>query len=439
MPRPAFPTLDHAPRDALGAGVLVGLLVLLLAAYGALGRDVFFNHLAHAEAARDDPVAPLLPYLRAGLGALACLIVAAVLGTERALAAAPLALAPFCLLSLASVAWSVDPKGTLRDAATLTVLWLALPMLVHALGLATALRAVLHLVAAVLVASAALAILLPEVGRHSGAEFIQFSHAGRWRGLFGHKNGLGPWAAVGAVFLLTHGRFLGGPPAYRWLAWASALACLAFAGSATALALAAALLGGWLAVVSLRRLAIGPAAVAALVVLGATALATWTLGESLLDLAGRGDTLSGRTALWALAAERFDESPWLGHGYGRGGGEAFLAQAAALFGQAVTGPESGYLSVALDLGLAGCALLVVAYLSALRLGLARLTSAEGEERAALEFALPLALAMPVAAATETGAVLCTGSYGLLAFTALLALATPGEGDGADVSAPRTGP
>ena len=403
------------------APLLAALLLLLLIAYGALGRDVFFNHLAHAGAAEEDPVARALPYLRALVGIAS---VAAVLARTGAVAltSPPLRLAPFCALALASTFWSTDPKGTLRDAGTLAVLWVALPTLAARLGLAATARVLLNLVAAVLVASAALAILAPEIGRHSGDEFIQFSHAGRWRGLFGHKNGLGPWAAVGSVVLFTHPGLLGGPRAWLWLARASALACLAFAGSATALVLAGLLGTGWMAARTTGRLTPGAAlALALAAALPAALLLADPLLDRALDLLGRGATLSGRTEIWALVLDRLRENPWFGAGYQRFGGADFLAEAGLRVGQALPGPESGYLALFLDLGLVGALLLAWPVVAALRDGVAWLEWAGPEDRAALGPLLMTLAAALAAAVTETGALVCNGSPGVLFFAALLTL------------------
>lgn len=426
---PAVATLPHVPvaREAADGALVAALLLLLLVAFGALGRDVFFNHLAHAAAAEEDPVARALPYLRALVGLAAVAAVTARAGVAGALAAVPLRLAPFCALALASTAWSTDPKATLRDAGMLVVLWVALPMLVAGLGLAGTARTMLRLVAAVLVASALLALLVPEVGRHTGDEFIQFSHAGRWRGLFGHKNGLGPWAALGSVLLFTHAGLLGAPRPWLWLARAAALACLALAGSATAWALAGLLWAGWVAAGRVRRLS--PGAVLALVAAaalpaGLLALLAEPSLDELLDLVGRGATLSGRTEVWALALDRILENPWFGAGYQRFGGADFLAEAGLRLGQRLPGPESGYLALVLDLGAAGAILLAWPVIGAFRDGLARRDRAEPPDRAALGLFLMVLAASLVAAATETGALVCNGSPGVLAFAALLALLTP---------------
>lgn len=419
---PGAAAVLHGPdtREA-GAPLLAALMLLLLVAYGALGRDVFFNHLAHAGAAEEDPVARALPYLRALLGLAAVAAVLARTGAS-ALAAPPLRLAPFCALALASTLWSTDPKGTLRDAGTLAVLWIALPTLADRLGLAATARVLLNLVAVVLVASAALAILAPEVGRHSGDEFIQFSHAGRWRGLFGHKNGLGPWAALGSVFLFTHAGLLGGPRAWLWLARASALACLAFAGSATALVLAGLLWAAWIGARMTRRLTPGAAlALTLAAALPAALLLASPLLDRALDLLGRGTTLSGRTEIWALALDRIRENPWFGAGYQRFGGADFLAEAGLRVGQALPGPESGYLALLLDLGLVGALLLAWPVLAALRDAVAWLDRARREDRAALGLLLMMLVAALAAAVTETGALVCNGSPGVLAFAALLTL------------------
>jgi hypothetical protein len=269
--------MDTSARDDFlsGAGpparerrVPALLFFLISIAYAALGHEVIlnkadcpvcFSHDALPNVSDYDPIGHFLPYARVFICGLAIVTSWLTCGARSAAARAPLLFLPFVVLALASSAWSDAPKQVFRDAATLTALWLALPWVIHRLGAAAAVRLSLHLIAAVVVASCLLAIAVPAIGRHTGAELVQAVHAGRWRGLFGHKNGLGAWAAYGSVFLFTHSRLAGGPRLYWRFAAICALACLIFSGSSTGLIMAVSLWHAWAYLQIARRIGVWPA------------------------------------------------------------------------------------------------------------------------------------------------------------------------------------
>jgi exopolysaccharide production protein ExoQ len=196
--------------------VLATLLVVIYIVYAAIGRDVFFNTLMLHTAPGDttvngfdnDPIGYYLPQARVLTCALAGLIVINNAGLTWAASKIPAMFAPFCLFAVASSLWAEDGHDAMRDSVVLLCLWLCLPMLIHRLGAAEMVKASLHLIAWVVILSFLVAVFLPEIGRHGAEEVGQLEHAGRWRGIFGHKNGRDCF---------------GGPRvASRWSAWSCA-------------------------------------------------------------------------------------------------------------------------------------------------------------------------------------------------------------------------
>ena len=399
---------------------LTGAYILVIWSLAGFGRDMLFNHNVDADLA-DDSVGAVLPYLRVAACAFAALAVTGASGLGWALARLPLSLAPFCLWALISVAWTDSPKDTLRGSLTLIAAWGAVPILAHRLGAARSARWLLHVVAAVCVASCLVALLLPAIGRHSAADLVQGAHDGRWRGIFSHKNGLGPWAAYG-VALLPFSGALGVRGPVRWAGSACGLACLVFSGSATALALAGVGVGLRGLFVVWRRWPAGLvlAAVAAPILAGVAAAGG---AEPLLAALGRSSSLSGRGDIWALAWGYVTERPWLGYGYATLGGADFRAREASLFAQAIPGPESGYLDLLLETGVVGCGLLLAAYALALAKGFVWLRRAAAPDAQAVELYVILLLSTLAEAVSESNAFVVTGYDGVIFFTALFALAT----------------
>lgn len=404
-------------------GVLVALFVLLYMAYGALGRDVFYNHLMFGRGVTVvDPIGAVLPYVRITLCLVAILLVVALTDLNWAFSKVPWLLAPFLLLALLSVRWSDNPKDVIRNVVMTATMWLALPMLIHRLGFATSTRITLHVIAAVCIASCFLALAFPNIGRHSGLEAVQQSHVGEWRGIFSHKNSLGPWAAWGSVFLFTHSSVCGGPRLYWWVARASAVACLVFCHSATSVVACAAVWLLWIGFMLLRRLSLGAFLLAVLLPIGLCATVAAIFSSDLLLVLGRDDTFTGRTLIWALDAEFFWQRPWFGYGFEMLGGAAFNDHLFNMTGQ-VLSPESAYWSMLLDLGVVGFALFLIPLLIAIRNGFEWMKHVVLVDRAFMEMQILLIFSIMIIALTEAQILLSTGFDGVITFTALFALLT----------------
>jgi exopolysaccharide production protein ExoQ len=447
----ALPALKSDVAEPAGRErvALICLFVLVFVAYAGLGRDVLFNRAncavcysrdARADLSSYDPIGFYLPYARILVCGAVISFVWARHGLRWIVTNLPFALAPFVALALASAAWADAPWDTLRESVTLLALAIALPLLIRRLGLADSAVATLHVIAAVAIASCILAIALPTIGRHTGDEVVQAAHAGRWRGLFGHKNGLGAWAAYGSVFLFSHSGLAGGWRAYWWLARGCAVACLVLAGSSTGLIMAATLAGAWLFLRSTRRLGVGPAVAMLLAPTIAAAAAGLYWQDDLLEWVGRDATFSGRTMIWDIMIDHFLGSSTfvqgLGAGYQSAGGMELALILENRFDQPMS-PENSYLSLLLGVGVVGFVAFFTPYLASVGNAIAWLRHARGQERAAIEFALMTLLAVLVASFTEATALVSTGYDGVLGFGSLFALLTlPSARDYRRASAPR---
>ncbi len=396
------------------------LLILVIVFYGSLGRDVFFNHLA--EGTDSDPIGAVLVYFRLFTCLVAVLAVVQAIGVGPAIAAVPKLFVPYLMLALVSCLWADLVKETFRAAVVLTALYLGMSLLFTRMGLVQIARLMLQIIAAVLVLSALLAVFVPSVGRHTGLEALQGVHAGRWRGIFSHKNGLGPWAAFGSVLLFTHARFGSGPRLYWWFARACALACLFFSGSATSIIGAATLLfcfglfrirersGGALALLTMFG---------GVIVMG---MMLFLFSDFLFELLGRDATLTGRTSIWQFAWDYIQTAPFIGHGYQSLGGPEFLDAEASILNQAIPGPENMYLASLLDLGVVGLTL----FFGPVLLGLTRAIAAlpkltDADERDASTMMVIIVISALFMGVTETTPFICTGFDGVVCFTALFAI------------------
>lgn len=215
-------------------------------------------------------------------------------------------------LIIASVLWSSDPEITLRRAFAL-VGTTAVGLLIYIeVGRKFVLRFIAVNLALVIVGSVIVALALPEFGTHASGVF-----SGNWRGLLNDKNAVAP---VAAIFLLI---WMG----IRRRGWMQTLGvpifCLGalllyFAGSATGYAAFAFGVGVFVVLnlyrrsPSLRTLIITMLSASALVtLLNYDKLFRWSL-----NILGRDETLTGRTAMWDALAPLIVSDLWLGRGYG---------------------------------------------------------------------------------------------------------------------------
>jgi hypothetical protein len=107
--------------------------MLVYWALAAFGRDLLYNHNIDADLA-DDKFGAVLPYVRVAACALGMLVVVTTSGIGWTLSRVPMSLAPFCVWTLLTVAWTDSTKDTLRGSLTLLAAWSAMPILVHRLG-----------------------------------------------------------------------------------------------------------------------------------------------------------------------------------------------------------------------------------------------------------------------------------------------------------------
>lgn len=407
--------------DAVERSFLIFMLIAMYVSYAALGRDIFFNKLNDPTAY--DPIGAHLQKIRFAACVIAAFTVIMTSSLTWALSKVPYAFAPFVLIAIGSTGWAAEPLKVFTDAAVMGAMWFALPMLMHRIGLQETVRVSLHIIAWVLIVSFLLAVLLPSVGRHSGEEVVQAVHVGRWRGIFSHKNGLGPWAAFGSVLLFTHWRLSGSSRLFCWIAGACGLACLIFAQSVTSLVMATLLVAMNLLFLASRFLPRALVLISAMIAAAAAALFYLVAGDLLFAFLGRDASLTGRDQIWPIAIQFIYQAPWLGHGYQSLGGPEFLQYVEMLFSQPIPGPESGLLALLLDLGIVGFVAFFLPCFYALRNGFEWLDRVNEADRAAIEFMIMVLLATLLQAVTETTPMISGGFDGVISFGSLFALMT----------------
>jgi exopolysaccharide production protein ExoQ len=404
--------------------VLTVLFVLSLVFYGTIGRDILYNRLNFdmRVAARGDFVGTYIPYARVFVSGAMIAYLIAKTDLRWALSKFPWMLAPFLALAVLSAGWSDDPKHSFEQAVLTTVMCWSTTLYVHRIGLYSTSRTLLRIIAWICIVSALLSIFVPAIGRHTGLETSQSSHVGEWRGLFGHKNILGPYAAWGSVLLLAYPRLVGSGFVFVWVARMGAVLCLIFSKSITNVFTAVFLIGLQIVFYMLRRWRLS--AVSLVTVCGVAAALTIvaTLGDQILESLDRDATLTGRNFIWTVDYQYFMLNPWLGNGFQRVGGAGLQAYLFAALGQPLA-TESAYWSLLLDLGIVGFVLFYAPYLLAVWNGMEWIKHVTENDRDAIELQIALLLSSLVIGVTTADIMLSTGLDGVMNFAALFALLT----------------
>jgi exopolysaccharide production protein ExoQ len=267
------------------------------------------------------------------------------------------------MIAAISATWSLDPDTSLRRAFALVMWTLFGYYLASRYTTAELLRILGAALALLAIISLATALLAPDYGREVGGY-----DNGAWRGVFTTKNALGEVmllaAIVGGLFMIRGGRT-------RVIAVLGVLLAVSmiFLARATAALLTVGVLTVTIPIVLTFRRNNAAAALVLTCLLVASAAASIVVAErdAVLSVLGKEATLTGRTVLWKAVAQRIEERPVLGYGYGAfwgAGKESELVRSAV--GWNTPHSHNGLLDVWLDLGLIGVLMLLAAYVLALR-------------------------------------------------------------------------
>lgn len=274
----------------------------------------------------------------------------------------------FMLLVLGSAAWSIHPDLTVRRGIGYVLTMMIAAYLTVRFDADDRMRIFSASFAISAIGSLVFVAVLPQYGIMQGGDL-----AGAWRGVFPHKNVLGPVMATAVfteLYLLVrfHGR-----PFWRWTLVTTYLALVILSHSATAWFLALLYFGGAAAYVVWRRqrLAGGVAIVVAGLVLLGIVVAFWSDPGPMLSLIGKDETLTGRTTLWQVVLGFIREKPVFGWGYHAMWqlDDPTTTLADRLTGNwGVTSSHNTFLELTLQLGIAGLGLMLVVVGGALRRG-----------------------------------------------------------------------
>lgn len=268
----------------------------------------------------------------------------------------------FITFLVASTIWSSNRSQTLYTLGNFSLELVAALAIMAVFEPRESLNLVNGFLKISLVASAAIAIMLPSVGRMS-------SPGHPWQGIFVHKNSLGAIAAFAVPLFATQPRVARRLP---WLVFA--LATLLASNSQGALAAALLSLG----VMGLAARVYAGASGSRMIfisLIALTAIAGTAAFNTALTVLGRDESLTGRTTVWALALDYASNHRLLGDGLGAQiyEGSTLYRDISAARGdpygvaRALGTTHNGFIALYLGVGLIGCAVFALLLIKALRL------------------------------------------------------------------------
>jgi exopolysaccharide production protein ExoQ len=264
----------------------------------------------------------------------------------------------FILMVLMSAIWSVNPDLTMRRGAGYVLTMVIAGYLSVRFDVDDRMRVLSWGFAVAAIGSLLFVAAFPQYGIMGSSGL-----AGEWRGVFPHKNVLGPVMAVAVfteLYLLVVGN---GRSRWRWALLSVYLALVVLSQSATAWFLSVFYLAGtcvyflW----KRERLAGVLASIVVLLILLIVLIVLRDDPERMLGIVGKDVTLTGRTTLWNVVVGFIGERPILGWGYramwNLDDPTTTLADKLT-GGWGVTSSHNAFLEITLQLGLVGLALMM---------------------------------------------------------------------------------
>lgn len=205
------------------------------------------------------------------------------------------------------------------------------------------------------------ALIMPKYGVMSGI------HAGAWRGVYNHKNGLGKWMVLSTAIFFLQSIRNPKPHILIYLGLISSTLLLVMSKSSASVVNLFVVVIVFLVLKTWRwnYLVMVPATL--LVTLLGSGFFLWFNSNSsvLFSSVGKDSSLSGRTELWSLAFESACKRPFFGYGYGSfwenpNGASIEIWQ---VINWRAPNAHNGFIDLFLGLGLAGVVILGIGFVN----------------------------------------------------------------------------
>jgi exopolysaccharide production protein ExoQ len=270
----------------------------------------------------------------------------------------------YIAIVLMSTAWSIHPDLTLRRGYGYLLSMLIAAYLAVRFNSVEQMKLLSASFAFSAVGSFLYAVASPQYGIMHSDTLEGAALEGTWRGVFPHKEVLGPVMAVAVfteLYILVASR---GRPRWRFVLLALFLALAALSHAVTALIASATYLaaaGGFLLWKRDRPLGVVAALVASIFLLSIIVLISFE-PDYLFAAVGKDSGLTGRTELWDLVVQKIRDRPVFGYGYRSMWlpGDPYTILVDELTGGwGVTSSHNAFLEITLELGGVGLGIILV--------------------------------------------------------------------------------
>lgn len=317
QPRPPVPPPAQAVPSAPRAGLLVTLLCVLFIIFDFPG---FTMQLAMDASGRwvGSPILQVITI------SSELFVIGAILGSSRVRSLATRCWPVWLLIGLAflSAIWSRNPAATVHTANTYMTVALFGLVLVGLFPGFESVKLVIRTMALGCLLSILWVMLFPEVAIHQATDPYQTVHAGLWRGIFSHKQGLGLFAGLTAGLLISYRTAVFSMIGFLFFL-GCAVVCVFGSGSATGLItmlLTPAVFFAARFVSRLSRPMRGPTfgKFAAAAVLLIIAFKAGVFDYVVVQMLGKSTDMTGRADIWPFVLQNFANSGYafLGGGFG---------------------------------------------------------------------------------------------------------------------------
>jgi O-antigen ligase len=355
--RDGAPTAPGLGESALALAMLMGALAVLMLFSGT----ILHFQLLGIEPGSDLPTGRIRALMMGSYGII-CLLAATQYRAAPEAVLQCLAIIAFIGFLTLSALWSINPGASFRAGVALAMTTVFAVYLVTHYGVAGTMRLYLGLLVALMLLSAVLVVVAPDIALHHD------SHAGAWRGYFTHKNVAGEvtiWALPATFFLLAAGKVP------RWLGVAAVCLTIGFivmTHSKTALVVAMAMVALY-GMGKAFRYDIRATAIILLLLVSFSALVAFVLvlaPDVAVSVLGRDATFTGRTYIWSELQHLIAAKPWLGHGYSAIWDVTYGPLYRFLADWKIGSGHNSYLDLMVDVGFVGTGLFLALLLNQLR-------------------------------------------------------------------------
>lgn len=266
----------------------------------------------------------------------------------------------FCF---ASVAWADQSKVSFRSALLIAAAYLLISTQIALYGGQATLQFLSRAFFVILVCSLVAVLLVPSYGMAAGVE-----HAGKWQGVFDHKNGLGNFSAI--AFLVFVWQFSKNRSKQNLAAALLALILVAGSQSGTAMVNS----GLILSIIVLlnfkftRKIVYKFRYLIIFILISLSLLAIYiSIGFQEFSIFEKDSTFTGRNLIWSYILAKVAASPWIGYGLDQLGamtnknGAEFFTNVGFIVGSS----HNGFLETVFSLGCIGLMLTLWVFVSQL--------------------------------------------------------------------------